>query len=99
MIGTGFRAESQVRADESGCQLRNEFFHAVGLIAETLAQFPIASACVGCPVSCFVCTRAVVIHWSEESGEWWQGDGIVRGGIKRPIPLVCYARVAALNER
>jgi hypothetical protein len=50
MIGPRFAAESQMRQRECGRQFGYQLFDAVRVIAEALAQLPIATATRGCPM-------------------------------------------------
>jgi hypothetical protein len=56
----------EMRQCEGSRQFRYEFFDAVGVISEPLAQFPVASALAGSPMACLMRTCRVVICRSEE---------------------------------
>src|ERR1051326_3148604 len=98
MIRTRFAAQSEMRAYKRGRQFCYQFFHAIGVVAEPLAQFAVAALRVRCPVPGFMRARTVVVHRSEERGKWGQGDCVISWRVECSIALMHNARVDPLKE-
>lgn len=97
MIFAGFRAQSQVRANERGPEFRNQFLNRICRIAESLSKLPVAAFGPCGPMRVLVRQRRIIRDVLNERGEWGHLNVIRTGSVIRAVPSVVHVSADGLE--